>query len=33
MNSKNRKVSDLHRLLINLTEKVNLKRKNKYVAL
>ena len=33
MNSKNRKVSDLHRLLINLTEKVNLKRTNKYVAL
>ena len=33
MNSKNGKRSDLHRLLLNLTDKINLKRKVKYVAL
>ena len=33
MNSKNSKRSDLHRLLLNLTDKINLKRKVKYVAL
>ena len=33
INSKNSKTSDSHRLLINLTDKINLKRSNKYVAL
>ena len=33
MNSKNIKTSDLHRLLINLLDKINLKRSDKYVAL
>ena len=33
MNSKNSKRSDLHRLLLNLTDKISLKRKVKYVAL
>ena len=33
MNSKNSKTSDPHRLLLNLTDKINLKRSNKYVAL
>ena len=33
MNSKNSKISDLHRLLLNLTDKINLKRSDKYVAL
>ena len=33
MNSKNIKTSDLHRLLINLLGKINLKRSDKYVAL
>ena len=33
MNSKNSKTSDLHRLLLNLTDKINLKGKDKYVAL
>ena len=32
MNSKNSRISDPHRLLLNLTDKINLKR-NKYVAL
>ena len=32
MNSKNRKTSDLHRLLLNLTDKIDL-RSGKYVAL
>ena len=32
MNSGNSKTSDLHRLLLNLSEKVNLKRSDKYVA-
>ena len=33
MNSKNSKTSDPHRLLLNLTDKVNLKKSDKYVAL
>ena len=33
MNSKNSKISDPDRLLLNLTEKINLERCDKYVAL
>ena len=33
MNSKNSKTSDSHRLLLNLTDKTDLRRKNKYIAL
>ena len=33
MNSENSKTSDLHRLLLNLTDKINLKRSDKYAAL
>ena len=33
MNSGNSKASDLHRLLLNLSDKVNLKRSDKYIAL
>ena len=33
MNSKNSKTSDPHRLLLNLTDKINLKRSDEYVAL
>ena len=33
MNSKNSKTSNPHRLLLNLTNKTNLKRSDKYVAL
>ena len=33
MNSKNSGTSDPHRLLLNLTDKINLKGSNKYVAL
>ena len=33
MNSRNSKTSDPHRLLFNLSDKINLKRKDKYVAL
>ena len=33
MNSKNSKTSDLYRLLLNLTDKIVLKRKDKYIAL
>ena len=33
MNSGNSKASDLHRLLLNLTDKINLKRNDKCVAL
>ena len=33
MNSENSKPSDPHRLLINLSDKMNLKTKDKYVAL
>ena len=32
-NSKNSKTSDPHRLLINLADKLNLKKSDKYVAL
>ena len=33
MNSKNSKTSDLQRLLLNFTYKIDLKRKDKYIAL
>ena len=33
MNSENSKTSDPHRLLLNLTDKTNLRRSDKYVAL
>ena len=33
MNSKNSGTSDCHRLLLNFTDKINLKRSDKYVAL
>ena len=33
VNSKNNKTSDHHRLLLNLTEKINFKRSDRYVAL
>ena len=33
MNSKNSKTSNSHRLLLNLLDKINLKRSDKYVAL
>ena len=33
MNSENSKTSDPHRLLLNLPDKINLKRSDKYVAL
>ena len=33
MNSKNSKISDCHKLLLNFTDKINLKRRDKYVAL
>ena len=33
LNSENSKKSDPHRLLLNLTDKINLKRSDKYVAL
>ena len=33
MNPKNSKISDPHRLLLNLSEKIILKRSDKYVAL
>ena len=33
MNPKNSKTSDPHRLLLNFSEKLNLKRSDKYVAL
>ena len=33
MNSKNSKTSDPHRLSLNLTDKINLERTDKYVAL
>ena len=32
MNSKNSKTSDPHRLLLNLTDKIKLRRKDKYIA-
>ena len=33
INFKNSKTSDPHRLLLNLTDKINLKRSDRYVAL
>ena len=33
MNSRNSKSSDPHRLLLNLSDKINLERKDKYAAL
>ena len=33
INSENSKTYDPHRLLLNLTDKINLKRGDKYVAL
>ena len=33
MNSENSKKSDPHRLLLNLTDKTDLRRKDKYIAL
>ena len=33
MNSENSKTSDPHRVLLNLRDKINLKRSDKYVAL
>ena len=33
MDSENRKTSDFHRLLLNLSDKINLKRKNEYATL
>ena len=33
MNSEGSKTSDLHILLFNFSDKINLKRNNKYVAL
>ena len=33
MNSKNSQTSDLRRLLLKLTDKINLNRSDKYVAL
>ena len=33
MNSENTKTSDPHRLSLNLTDRINLKRSDKYVAL
>ena len=33
MDSENSKISDTYRQLLNLLEKMNLKRRNKYVAL
>ena len=33
MNSKNNKTPNPHRLLLNLTDKIDLRRKNKYISL
>ena len=33
MDSENRKISDFHRLLLSLSDKINLKRKNEYATL
>ena len=33
MNSENSKTSDPHRLLLNLTDKIDTRRKDKYIAL
>ena len=32
MNSKNSETSDPHRLLLNITDQINLKRSDKYIA-
>ena len=33
MNSENNKISDFHRLLLNLSNKIDINRRDKYVAL
>ena len=33
MNSENRELSDLRRLLLNLTDKIDLRRRDKYITL
>ena len=33
MNSENSKTSDLYRLILNVTDKINSKRSDKYIAL
>ena len=33
MNSENSKISDLYRILVNLSDKINLKTSDKYAAL
>ena len=33
LNSKNSKTSDPHKLLLNLTEKIDLRRKDKYIII
>ena len=33
MNTKNSKTSDPHRLLLSLSDEINLRRKDKYIAL
>ena len=33
MNSENRELSGLRRLLLNLTDKIDLRRRDKYIAL
>ena len=33
MNSENSKISNPHRLLLNLTDKIDVRRKDKYIAL
>ena len=33
MNSRNSKTSETHRLLLNLADKIDLKRSDKYIAL
>ena len=33
MNSRNSKTSDRHRLLLNVTDKIGLQRKDKYISL
>ena len=33
LNSKNSKISDLYRLILNFTDKIDLRRKDEYIAL
>ena len=33
MNSKNSKISDPHRILLSLTDRIDLRRKDKYIVL